>query len=103
MNGASYIGCRIQGIAHGTRPLTGTIYDNCSNNVFINGNEAAFVVSITQEFDSAHPDPGYGYVSQGSSVVFINGKAAAYKGCAVTPHNGTAYVIEGSNNVLVGA
>lgn len=84
----------------GILEITGTIYSNCSSNVFINGMAAAFVGSITEEKDACC-GTSYGSIAQGSSSVFINGKAAAYNGSMLNAHSGEAHVSSGSSNVII--
>lgn len=80
--------------------ITGNIGDNCSSNVFINGVPAAFVGSVTNEYDSCCGG-SKGKIASGSSKVFINGRPAAREGDNIDAHNGTASVSSGSNNVFI--
>ena len=80
-------------------PITGTISSG-SNNVFINGQKAAFRGSSTNESDAY--DTGAGSVSGGSDSVFVNGMPIARIGDGVTTHNGTGTVTGGSSTVFAG-
>jgi uncharacterized Zn-binding protein involved in type VI secretion len=109
MAGAARLGDAIQGTAgehsghlvpHSPVVISGSISGNCSNNVYINDKQAATIGSITTETDSCCGG-STGTIAVGSNKVFINGKAAARIGDALSPHTGTAKIIEGSNNVII--
>ena len=109
MAGAARLGDTISGIAgehsghitpHSSVAISGNINGKCSNNVFINGKPAATVGSTTIEYDACCGSSN-GKVATGSSKVFINGKPAARIGDKLSPHTGTANIIEGSSNVFI--
>lgn len=81
--------------------ISGSINGGCSADVFINGKSAATVGSTTLEKDSCCGS-AYGNIASGSGSVFINGKAAARNGDALNAHSGTALIVSGSNDVLIG-
>lgn len=85
---------------YGSSSISGSISGNCSSNVFINGQQAAFVGSTTTETDQQ--DMGSGSISSGSSKVYINGNRVARNGDAISPHTGTANITSGSSNVIIG-
>lgn len=87
--------------SHSPCEITGKIDGNCSPNVFVNGKPVAFVSSTTEEFDCCCAG-GSGVVSSGSSTVFVNGNAVARVDDDITPHNGTAKITGGSDNVFAG-
>ncbi|MFJ4065893.1 RHS repeat-associated core domain-containing protein [Pseudomonas sp. NPDC089996] len=68
----------------------------CSDNVFINGRNAAHATLSTAQCDK-HPGPVM--VAEGSSNVFINGVAAARSGDKLTCG---ARIASGSRNVFIG-
>lgn len=86
---------------HTPLPITGRISGNCSPNVFINGKPAAYVGSVTTEYDDCCGSSN-GSVASGSSSVFINGKPAARIGDPLNAHNGSAKITGGSGNVFIG-
>ena len=85
---------------HSVSSITGSISSNCSSNVYINGLKAAFVGSITSEYDVC--TNGSGSIAVGSSKVFVNGEALARVGDKINPHNGTCKINSGSSNVIIG-
>lgn len=87
--------------AHSPLPISGEISGGCSPNVFINGQPAAIVGSITTERDGCCGS-STGNVAVGSSSVFINGRPAARLGDALNPHNGSGSISSGSDDVLIG-
>lgn len=87
--------------AHAPLPITGTISGGCSADVFINGQPAATVGSVTAEHDACCGS-SQGSVAVGSASVFINGKPAARKRDALAAHNGSGAVSSGSDDVLIG-
>lgn len=90
-------------VPHAPCPLTGKIADNCSLNVFVNGVPVAFVGSITEESDCCCGESNSGgEVAEGSETVFVNGNAIARVGDPIAPHNGSAFITEGSPNVFAG-
>lgn len=56
---------------HSPLPITGSISGNCSGDVFINGQPAAYVGSVTTENDACCGS-SQGSVGAGSGTVFIN-------------------------------
>jgi uncharacterized Zn-binding protein involved in type VI secretion len=85
---------------HSSSALTGLISGNCSPNVFINGLEAAYVGSVTTEYDSCCGSSS-GSVAEGSPNVFVNGKPLARKGDSIQAHSGYAHITGGSSNVFI--
>ena len=86
---------------HGVLPITGHISDNCSVDVFINSRPAAYISSITTEYDGCCGS-SLGTVAEGSESVFINGIPAARLGDALHAHNGAGTVAAGSSDVFIG-
>lgn len=86
---------------HGPGPITGTINGGCSDTVYVDKLAAATVGSITMEIDACCGGSA-GSVANGSTSVFINGKAAARTGDALAAHNGTGSISGGSTDVQIG-
>ena len=86
---------------HPPLPFGGQISGGCSDDVLINGMQAATVGSTTTETDACCGS-NQGRVAAGSSTVFINGKPAARNGDALNPHSGSGAIASGSNNVFIG-
>lgn len=86
---------------HSPLPITGSISGNCSGDVFINGQPAAYVGSVTTENDACCGS-SKGSVGAGSGTVFINGHQAARVGDALNAHNGTGQITGGSGDVSFG-
>ena len=86
---------------HGPSTIYGEINSNCSSNVFINGKNCAFKGSQTLESDSCDSNQR-GSIAVGSSTVFVNGNPIARNGDSINPHNGTASISSGSQNVYAG-
>lgn len=109
MPNAARLGDLVEGMTtgehHGHTPphdpckLTGIIVQG-SSNVFINGKPASFIGNKVEETDCC--GDGIGSLLIGSSSVFINGLPAVRLGDLTKPHNGTAKVIKGSDNVFIG-
>lgn len=86
---------------HPPLPISGSISGNCSPDVLINGQPAAYVGSITTEQDACCGS-SQGSIGAGSGSVFINGKAAARLGDSLSAHNGSGQVTDGSGDVFIG-
>ena len=87
--------------AHSQLPITGNISGNCSGDVFVNGQPAAYVGSITTERDACCGS-SLGSVGSGSGSVFINGKPAARVGDSLNAHNGSGQITGGSGDASFG-
>lgn len=86
---------------HSPMPFTGEISARCSGDVFINGQPAATVGSVTTERDSCCGS-SQGAVAVGSGSVFINGKPAARLGDTLAAHSGSGSISSGSGDVFIG-
>ena len=75
---------------------SGTVCSDTAQTVFINGLPAAVVGSQNQAHDDEHEPSA---ISEGSSSVFIEGKAAARKD---DPYECGHVLTEGSENVNIG-
>ncbi len=87
---------------HPPSAITGEISGGCAENVFIEGQPAATVDSVTTEHDSCC-GTNYGKIGGGSSKVFIKGKPIARVGDPVITHSGSGAVSSGSGKVHVNA
>ena len=96
----SYEGCKIQGSHTGCGTITGEIGDNLSDFVFIDGKPLALQDSITIKEQDGCCVNKKGKVSEGSSLVYNEGRPIARIDDKVKPHSGTAKVIEGSDFVF---
>lgn len=88
-------------VPHGSIPITGFISGNCSENVFVNGIQVAFVGSITEEHDECC-GVSYGVVSGGSSTVLVNNNMVSRIGDFIDSHSGSSKITTGSLNVFAG-
>jgi len=88
-------------VPHAPMQFTGEITGACSGDVFINGQPAATVGSITTERDNCCGS-SQGSVAVGSGSVFINGKPAARLGDELSAHSGSGNISSGSGDVLIG-
>ena len=79
-----------------TAHSVGEIKDNCSENVFINGQPVALLDSLANCDNHRVPAS---IVAQGSTNVFINGRPVARKGDRLSC---SARIMEGSSNVFIG-
>lgn len=86
---------------HPPLPFTGYIIDNVSQDVFINHRGAAYIGSITIEYDACCGH-SFGIVAEGSATVFVNHIPASRIWDALDPHNGEGIVTSGSEDVFIG-
>lgn len=84
---------------HPPSKITGYISGGCSPDVLVNGVPVATEGSITDEFDECCGSNN-GVIAVGSSTVFVNNKGVARVGDSLNPHNGTASITGGSQNVI---
>lgn len=112
MQQCAYVGSSISGMTagehsghtnsniHGQLPITGNIISSPASNIFVNGNLIAVYGSGTIEHDDCC-GTSYGTINNGSNKIYANNLGVCRNGDTYTPHNGTANIASGSNNVYV--